>query len=75
MHWSEQHEHEIFQHYIQLAQQPGWKPYVWERIKQLESESSKTGFHKGIEKRFVAEMRRINATSASADAGNQRSMT
>jgi hypothetical protein len=65
IHWTIQHEADIFNHYIKLAQQPGWKHYVWDRIKQLESESSKTGFHKGIEKRFVAEMQRINGQAAS----------
>jgi hypothetical protein len=66
MHWVEKHEHDTFQHYIQLAQRPGWKAYVWHRIQQLESDSSKTGFHKGIEKRFVAEMQRINAEKKGA---------
>jgi hypothetical protein len=70
MHWTEQHQHEIFNHYIQLAQKPGWKHYVWNRIKQLESESSKTGFHKEIEQRFVAEMQRINGQAAGAGMAN-----
>jgi hypothetical protein len=69
MHWTEQHENEIFNHYIQLAQKPGWKAYAWHRIKQLEIDSSKTGFHKGIEKRFVAEMQRIKGKPAAFDAG------
>jgi hypothetical protein len=64
MHWTEHHQHEIFNHYIQLAQQPAWKAYVWHRVQQLERESSKTGFHKGIEKRFVAEMQRINGQAS-----------
>jgi hypothetical protein len=71
MHWTEQHEHEIFNHYIQLAQKPGWKPYVWHQVQELERKSSKTGLHQGIQNRFVAEMQRINATPAGADAGKQ----
>jgi hypothetical protein len=57
IHWTIQHETEIFSHYIQLAKQPGWKHYVWERIQQLDRDSSKTGFHAGIEKRFLETMK------------------
>jgi hypothetical protein len=63
MHWTQTHEQEIFMHYIQLAQKPGWKAYVWHRVQQLDRDSIKTGFHVGIEKRFVAEMQKHRAAA------------
>jgi hypothetical protein len=57
MHWTELHEHEIFNHYIALVQKPGWKAYAWRRIEELDRDSSKTGFHKGIKERFLEKMK------------------
>ena len=57
IHWTIQHEADIFNHYVSLAKQPGWYEYVERRIRVLEKRSEQTGFHVGIEARFLEAMK------------------
>jgi hypothetical protein len=57
MHWSKKHEQDTFNHYVNLAQKPGWLEYVERRIRVLEKRSEQTGFHIGIEAKFLEAMK------------------
>jgi hypothetical protein len=56
-HWSETHEREMLEWLITYAKTPGCKAAAWYRVQELEKASKQTGFHVGIEKKFLEEMK------------------
>ena len=60
MHFDEIVEHTI-NHYVELAQHPGWKRYVWGEIKRLDQEPPWAG--KQIKERFLERVKSIRDES------------
>ena len=60
MHFDELIEHTI-NWYVELAQHPGWKRYVWGEIKRLDQEPPWSG--KQIKERFLERVKSIHHKS------------
>ena len=48
---------ETLKYYVELAQKPGWKAYVWKEIQDMDNDPS--DLYKGIKQDFLTAMENI----------------
>lgn len=58
------HREQLLTEYVALAREPGWKNYVWARVKQLARDPC--GLYADFEERLTAAMKE----DSDADAGS-----